>query len=233
MHKDIASFFNVICLGIDVLADDISKPWTDGNFGIIELNAGPGVFMHLAPAIGGSIDVPGHIMEAHFPRGGYARVPIIAGNCITTTLAEKVRERVLKVKPDLFVGILTVDGVHFNGDFFFKNERHDQNVKIILRHPGVEMALFNHTKDDIWDYGLFHQGADVVILEEPGSAEEALRRDLLPDGCLIEIVEGILTVTRGEDEVSHPIEGDTEEAKLDAVLQALDPILPDLVGMYA
>ena len=43
MVEDIASYFNVKCMGIDVLAEDISKPWTEGNFGIIEINAGPGV----------------------------------------------------------------------------------------------------------------------------------------------------------------------------------------------
>ena len=52
MVESIAKFFKVKCLGIDVLAKDIAKPWTEGNFGIIEINAGPGVFMHLAPAIG-------------------------------------------------------------------------------------------------------------------------------------------------------------------------------------
>ncbi|MCP4215919.1 MAG: cyanophycin synthetase, partial [bacterium] len=64
MVEDIAKYFCLTCLGIDVLAKDIAKPWDEGDFGIIEINAGPGVFMHLAPAIGGSIDVPGKIIEA-------------------------------------------------------------------------------------------------------------------------------------------------------------------------
>jgi cyanophycin synthetase len=59
--------FRSLRAGIDVLAQDISVPWDEGSFGIIEINAGPGVFMHLAPAIGESIDVPGKIMAVHFP----------------------------------------------------------------------------------------------------------------------------------------------------------------------
>ena len=40
--ESIAAFFKLKCLGIDVLTEDISKPWTEENFGIIEINAGPG-----------------------------------------------------------------------------------------------------------------------------------------------------------------------------------------------
>jgi cyanophycin synthetase len=88
--ENIARYFKVKCLGIDVLAQDISKSWREGNFGIIEINAGPGVFMHLAPAYGGSIDVPKHIMLSHFDTQTKGRIPIIAGNFIPQQMMEKI-----------------------------------------------------------------------------------------------------------------------------------------------
>jgi len=226
--EDIAAFFNVACLGIDVLADDIAKPWTDGHFGIIEINAGPGVFMHLAPALGGSIDVPGEIMRSHFPKDRYERIPIVAGNCLTTSFCKALHERLASIKPGIATGCLTPDGVHFNGAPFFKNEHHDQNVKIILRHQGLEFAAFNHTKEDLWDYGMFHQGADVVILEDPGDAEQALKRDLLPDGALIEVRPDAVVCKVGGEETSHRLEGDREGA----VMAALEPLLGGLIDKY-
>jgi cyanophycin synthetase len=229
MVNDIAKFFKVTCLGIDVLAEDISKPWTDGDFGIIEINAGPGVFMHLAPAIGDSIDVPGRVMAHHFREPSRARIPIIAGNCLSTAFCASLYQRLRELRPEIELGALTEDGVHFNGEYFFNNPRHSRNVRIVLRNPDLDFAVFNHTKDDIYDYGIVHQGADVVVLNDPGTAEETLARDLLPDGCLVRVEDDTITVTRGDEEVaSHPVGEDLDKA----LIGALESLLPELVGKY-
>ncbi|GAB4283274.1 MAG: hypothetical protein Kow0068_08100 [Marinilabiliales bacterium] len=186
--ENIAKFFKVVAMGIDVLAKDISKPWTDGDFGIIEINAGPGVFMHLAPAEGGSVDVPGKIMEHLFGKiEGFDRIPIIAGNDLSDKLIEKIYKKLCEYKKDVEFGSLRKDGVYFNNVFFTKNEKHDSNCQILLRNPKLDFAVFNHSNDDIHDYGIWHQGMDVAILINPTYAEKILKRDLLPDGILIEI----------------------------------------------
>jgi len=107
----IVRYFKVKCLGIDVLAEDISKPWNEGNFGIIEINAGPGVFMHLAPAIGDSIDVPGLIMDSHFYKSDFSRIPVIAGNSLSLGFANLVLDTIRKLKPTVYFGALTDEGV--------------------------------------------------------------------------------------------------------------------------
>jgi cyanophycin synthetase len=227
--EDISSFFNVACMGIDVLCDDIANPWTGGNFGIIEINAGPGVFMHLAPAIGGAIDVPAKIIDAHFPGEHFERVPIIAGNALTTDLCRSIYGKLKELRADVVFGSLTDEGVHFNGEYFFRNGRHDQNVKIVLRRQDLDFAAFNHTKEDIWDFGLFHQGADVVVLENPGDAEEAILRDLLPDGHLVVVRDSSVAVLQdGKEVASYPI----EEGKEEAILKAIEPLLHDLLMKY-
>ncbi len=138
MVEDIAKYLQVGILGIDVLAEDIAKPWDEGSFGIIEINAGPGVFMHLAPAIGESIDVPGKVMEAHFPAPGHGRVPIIAGNCIVNRTGRRDTQDLEGLRPGIEFGSLTAEGIHFNGEYFHKNKHHDDNVKLLLRNPKLE-----------------------------------------------------------------------------------------------
>ena len=231
MTESIARFFKVKCLGIDVLAGDITKPWNEGNFGIIEINAGPGVFMHLAPAIGGSIDVPSLIMTSHFYKPEFARIPIIAGNNLSLTFANSLFNKLKLIKPSIFFATLTEEGVHFNKNYFFKNEAHDQNVKIILRNPDVNFALFNHNKYDIYDYGFFHEGADLVILENPNYAEEALKEMLLKGGVLIEIIDNELKIIKDNETLLNRTinEGESKE---DVVLSIIQPYLVELVNKY-
>ncbi|MFH1861692.1 MAG: acetate--CoA ligase family protein [bacterium] len=230
MVEDIAKFFKLTCLGIDVLAQDISKPWTEGNFGIIEINAGPGVFMHLKPAIGGSVDVPGEIMKYHFPTLD-ARIPIIVGNKLSLNFCQLLYGKLKAVKPDLEFGSLTEEGIYFNGEYFHKNPDHCQNVKIILRNPKLDFAVFNHTADDVFDFGMFHQGADVVILEDPSPGERILKRDLLKDGYLIEIGESSIVVVQGATEEARY--GLAESSNQDqAMVAALEPLLEKIATRH-
>ncbi|MCX7861954.1 MAG: acetate--CoA ligase family protein, partial [Bacteroidales bacterium] len=186
--EDIAAYFNVRCLGIDVLAQDISKPWTEGNFGIIEINAGPGVFMHLAPAYGGSIDVPGIIIMSHFKRPENARIPIIAANYVSQEFANLLNKKLHEIKPNIFFSSLTRKGVYFNGEYFYNHPDHDANIENMLRHPKVDFALIMHDVDDIFDYGLVHRGADLIILDEARYSEEkTLLSQLLPGGHVVYI----------------------------------------------
>jgi cyanophycin synthetase len=228
--EDIAGYFNVKCLGIDVLSADISKSWRDGNFGIIEINAGPGVFMHLAPAYGGSIDVPEKIMLTHFPKQGSGRIPIIACNKVSDNLAAMINNKLHDIKKDIFFASLNENGVFFNGRYFFNNKEHDQNVKIILRNPKLDFALFAHSKDDIYDFGTLHQGADVVILDDASYTEEdTLKAQLLPGGMLIEVIGGELKVIVDEQEKDSMHVSDDKDSM---IFNALESYLKELIYKY-
>lgn len=234
MVEDIAAYFNVRCLGIDVLAQDISKPWTEGNFGIIEINAGPGVFMHLAPAYGGSIDVPGKIILSHFKRPENARIPIIATNFVTQEFANYLNTKLHEINPKIFFTSLTRKGVYFNGEYFYNNPNHDANVENMLRHPKVDFALIMHESNDIYDFGTVHQGADMVILDEPRYAEEkTLLSQLLPGGHVIWI-EGNQIYLKNNGDVLNSITFDEHnpEDKEQKILSIIEPLLPELMNKY-
>jgi cyanophycin synthetase len=230
--EDIAIYFNVKCLGIDVMAADISKSWKEGNFGIIEINAGPGVFMHLAPAYGGSIDVPAEIMKTHFPKEGSGRIPIIACNSISDNLANMINHRLHEIKNDIFFCCLTHNGVFFNGRYFFKNEKHDQNVKIVLRNPKTDFALFTHSKDDIFDFGILHRGADIVILNEAAHVEDlTLKEQLLPGCVLIDIKGNEITVFENNEE-KNKLYFDNPEDKDHKIMSVLENYWHGLIYKY-
>jgi len=231
MVESIAKFFKVKCMGIDVLAQDIAKPWTEGNFGIIEINAGPGVFMHLAPAIGGSVDVPGLIMASHFKNPSWSRIPIIAGNNISQKMSDIIYKKLKTIKQDIGYACLVEEGIFFNGNYFFKNECHDQNVKIILRNPETEFAVFCHNKIDIYDFGFFHEGADIVVLDNANFAEESMKNLLPENGVLVEITDHQIEVSQS-GEILSSISFFNDEDKENLVITALEPLLKDLVYKY-
>lgn len=229
--EDIAKYFHLHVMGIDVLAEDISKAWDESSFGIIEINAGPGVYMHLAPAIGNPIDIPGTIMDSFFPEPLYSRIPIIAGNCLSLTFCQQLYQRLEQLKPHLEYGSITEEGIYVNGEYFFKNKKYYENVNVLLRNPRLEFAVFNHIKDDLFDDGTVYNGADVVILEDPHYVEKILERDILPDGYLVTINQDEITIFQGDDTISYSkiLQQDSKEQLL---LSMLGPLLPDLMKKY-
>ncbi len=231
--ENIASFFRLTAMGIDVITDDISKSWQAGNFGIIEINAGPGIYMHLAPAVGNPIDVPAIIMQHFFPTVKASRIPIIVGNKLSRNFCNQLREIALKINPNFGeFGSVTDEGAYLNGKFFTNNPEHDINVQLVLRHINLGFAVFQHTRDDIHDFGTYHQGADIAILENPNYAEDILRKDLLPGGYVVKVSEVAIEVMRNKKSIHfYPVpEPSHKENVLLEVMETL--LLPEVLKKY-
>ena len=65
-----------IC-GVDVVCESISRP-LEGQGAIIEINAAPGLRMHLQPSFGKGRDVGEAIIDSMFSDGDDARIPVVA-----------------------------------------------------------------------------------------------------------------------------------------------------------
>jgi cyanophycin synthetase len=78
--------------GIDLVAQDISRPLHEQGGAIVEVNAGPGLLMHLKPAQGSPRPVGKAICDHLFPEGASGRVPVVgvAGSQDTHTVAQLV-----------------------------------------------------------------------------------------------------------------------------------------------
>ncbi|MBS4014041.1 MAG: acetate--CoA ligase family protein [Bacteroidetes bacterium] len=230
--EDIASYFQLTCLGIDVLAADISKSWRDGDFGIIEINAGPGVFMHLAPAYGESIDVPALIMKSHFGENFNSRIPIIAANKVSNNLIDLINNKLHEMRNGIFFGALNETGVFMNGRYFHNNQDHCQNVKLILRHPKTDIALFCHDAEKIHDYGIFHKGADLLILDHADHYEKAvLKEQLIGTGYVLEIENNEINLLKGGESVSVNYFF-TPEEKDQRIMDILSEHLNHIISLY-
>jgi cyanophycin synthetase len=103
-----------IC-GIDVVCDTMLKPLEDQGGGIVEVNAAPGLRMHLAPSFGKGRAVGEAIVNMMFPDGDNARIPVVAiagtnGKTTTSRLIGRIFE-----SNGQRVGMTSTDGVYIQG----------------------------------------------------------------------------------------------------------------------
>ncbi|HMM50141.1 MAG TPA: cyanophycin synthetase [Burkholderiaceae bacterium] len=80
--------------GIDLVVEDISRSLYEQRGAIVEVNAGPGLLMHLKPAAGTPQPVGAAIVNSLFQEGDSGRIPIvgIAGTRSGTAIARLVAE---------------------------------------------------------------------------------------------------------------------------------------------
>jgi cyanophycin synthetase len=232
LAEDVARFLDVHVLGIDLLAEDVTRPWSEGSCAIIEINAGPGVFMHLVPAQGESIDVPSIVLQGHFPTPESARVPVLVFNRLDAAVAARLTELCMRCPGVEEVGVARLDGLSFNGEFFSRRPEHITDIRNMMRSPRLDMALIEYDERHLLDEGLYNWGADVVVLYRPTLVErETLTRDLLPGGLVIEVDEaaGLLRLTPQDGESSTRPLGDSPA---EALAGALEKVLAGLADFY-
>ncbi len=189
LAQDIAQHFRLTCLGIDVIAKDLSKSWKDGDFGIIEINAAPGIYMHLRPAVGDSVDVPSHILETFFDSAEKARIPFITFNRISVQELQEVIDDILMRHPDWTIGAVCRDGVFVNRSEKNLNKDYNSNVQNLLRNPQLDLLIVEYREDVLEADGMFYYGSNLVILDNPTETEMMLTRDIFHDSTTV-IKEG-------------------------------------------
>ncbi|MFZ4675226.1 MAG: cyanophycin synthetase, partial [Nodosilinea sp.] len=74
----IAKTIGLDIAGIDVVTTDISKPLREVDGVVVEVNAAPGLRMHVCPSVGIARDVAEPILSMLFPSGTPARIPVVA-----------------------------------------------------------------------------------------------------------------------------------------------------------
>jgi len=64
--------------GVDAVCQTVHKPLEEQGGGIVEVNAAPGLRMHLMPSYGKGQPVGEAIVSALFPPGEDGRIPVVA-----------------------------------------------------------------------------------------------------------------------------------------------------------
>ncbi len=189
LAQDIAQHFRLTCLGIDVIAKSLSESWKSSNFSILEINAAPGILMHLNPSIGESVDVPSHILSTFFASSKDAKIPIITFNKISVPELQAIIDHILLQHPDWTIGAVCRDGVFVNRSQKIFSQNYNTNVQSLLRNPKLDLLIAEYAEKILEEKGMFYQGSNIVVLDNPTETEMMLQRDIVDD-CPVVIRKG-------------------------------------------
>jgi cyanophycin synthetase len=185
LAQDIAQHFNLVCLGIDVIARNISESWKSSGFSIIEINAAPGILMHLNPAIGESVDVPSYILETFYKSGSDARIPIITFNQISVHDLQETIDQILGQHPYWTIGAVCRDGLFINRSEKILSKDYNINLLTLLRNPKLDLLIAEYDEDILEKQGMFYYGSNLVVLDNPTETEMMLARDTFEDSTIV------------------------------------------------
>ncbi len=160
-----------IC-GIDVVCDSVLKSLQDQGGGIVEVNAAPGLRMHLSPSYGKGRAVGKAVAAMMFGPGDNARIPVVAvagTNGKTTTV--RLTAHLLGTAGKR-VGMTNSDGV------YVERRRIDtgdcsgpKSARNILLHPDVDAAVFETARGGILREGLAFDRCNVAVVTNIGMGD--------------------------------------------------------------
>jgi cyanophycin synthetase len=152
-----------IC-GVDLVLEDIARPFSKGRGAVIELNASPGLRMHHFPSEGEARDVGSKIVSMLFPEGD-GRVPVISvtGTNGKTTVTRMIGH--VLAAGGLCVGVTTTDGIWIGGRCVAKGDTTGpHSARTVLSDPTVEAAVLETARGGIARRGLGYDWSDVGVL---------------------------------------------------------------------
>ncbi len=157
-----------IC-GVDVVCNTVTRPLEAQGGGIVEVNAAPGLRMHLAPSYGKSRAVGEAIIEQLFPAGDNGRIPLVAvaGTNGKTTTVRLIAH--LQSVAGLRVGMTTTDGVYIAGRRIDSGDcSGPKSARNVLLHPDVDTAVLETARGGILREGLAFDHCDVAVVTNIG-----------------------------------------------------------------
>jgi cyanophycin synthetase len=149
--------------GVDFITDDITLSYKDVGGAIVEVNAGPGFRMHVAPSEGEPRDVAGKVLDMLYPPGTPSRIPVAAitgTNGKTTTT--RMLAHIMKTSGHI-VGMTSTGGIQVDGRVTVKGDMTGpQSAKIVLRDPTIDFAVLETARGGILRAGLGYSECDVA-----------------------------------------------------------------------
>lgn len=160
-----------IC-GVDLVCDSVIKPIEQQNGGIVEVNAAPGLRMHLSPSFGKGRAVGEAIVNTVFPDGDDGRIPVIA---VTGTNGKTTTVRLiahLLSSSGLCTGMTNTDGVYVAGRQIDSGDcSGPRSARNVLAHPDVEAAVFETARGGVLREGLAFDCCQVAVVTNIGSGD--------------------------------------------------------------
>ncbi|RYF77560.1 MAG: cyanophycin synthetase, partial [Comamonadaceae bacterium] len=215
--------------GIDVVCEDIGKPLQAQRGAIVEVNAGPGLLMHLKPGVGAPRPVGRTICDHLFPEDDSelpGRIPVVGvtGTQDTAALARLVAWLVgLSGKP---VGLACRDGL------FLDRRRVDardsatwEAGRRLLINRQVEAVVIENGAETILGDGLPYDRCEVGIVTDLGGAEALGHHDIHESDQMVKVL-------RTQVDVVLP-HGTAVLNAADARVAGMAPLCDGAVVLYA
>ncbi len=202
MAERIARIIGLDICGIDIMTPDIRLPLHENGGAVLEVNAGPGFRMHIAPADGLPRNVAEPVMDMLYPPGSTSRIPIIAvsGTNGKTTTTRLIAHMVKTV--GYKVGFTTTDGIYIQNRMVEQGDcTGPVSAEFVLKDPTVNFAVLECARGGILKAGLGFHNCDVGIVtnvaadhlglkdintvEEMARVKSVVPESVLPDGYAI------------------------------------------------
>lgn len=160
-----------IC-GVDLVADSVLKPMENVGGGIVEVNAAPGLRMHLAPSFGKPRAIGEAIMDTLFKDGDDGRIPVVA---VTGTNGKTTTVRLiahLLTASGLRTGMTNTDGVYIEGRRIDSGDcSGPRSARNVLLHPDVDAAVFETARGGLLREGLAFDKCQVAVVTNIGAGD--------------------------------------------------------------
>ena len=161
--------------GIDIVTQDISRPLEETKGAIIEVNAGPGLLMHVKPAVGQPRPVGKAIVEHLFGPNESGRIPVvgIVGSQQTTELSQLVAW--LLHLSGKRTGLACKDGLYMDQQHLGKTDsRGFEASERLLINRALDAAVFETTPAHILDEGLAYDRCLIGVVTNMPETSDAL-----------------------------------------------------------
>ncbi len=181
--------------GVDLVVEDISKPLAEQGGAIVEVNAGPGLLMHLKPADGPARPVGRAIVDHLFAADESGRIPIVGvTGSHGTTVVSRLIAWLLHLQ-GTYVGLACKDGLFLRQRQVLKKAGDNWEAgRQVLMNRMVEAAVFESSSKAILSEGLAYDWCQVGVVTNIDPA------DSLPE-FYIDDVEQMSRVLRTQVDV--------------------------------
>ncbi len=202
MAERIARIIGLDICGIDIMTPDISEPMHENGGAVLEVNAGPGFRMHIAPIEGLPRNVAEPVIDMLYPPGSSSRIPIIAvsGTNGKTTTTRLIAHMVKTV--GYKVGFTTTDGIYIQNRMVEQGDCTGPiSAEFVLKDPTVNFAVLECARGGILKAGLGFHNCDIGIvtnvaadhlglkdintIEEMARVKSVVPESVLPEGYAI------------------------------------------------
>ena len=169
---DAAQMIGLDICGVDVVCDNVLQPLEAQGGGIVEVNAAPGLRMHLSPSFGKGRAVGEAIIANMYPNDDDGRIPVVA---VTGTNGKTTTVRLiahLLAATGLRVGMTNTDGVYVDGRQIDSGDcSGPKSARNVLMHPMVDAAVFETARGGMLREGLAFDRCQVGVVTNIGQGD--------------------------------------------------------------